>query len=284
MADTTRSPQASPFVKWAGGKSQLLKQYEPYFPATPMRGYYEPFVGSGAVFFHIRTRNLFERYHLSEANEELINCYKVVRDRVDELIHWLDVHQRHHGKDYYYVVRNWDREPDWSKTPPARRAARMIYLNKTCYNGLWRVNSKGHFNVPIGRYRNPTILDEPGLRAASHALQGVSLTVSDFEGVLRLAGRGDFVYFDPPYYPLTETANFTSYAANSFGAYEHRKLALVFAELDHKGCQVMLSNSDTPFVRELYRDFRIETVQARRAINSKPQKRGKISELLVLNY
>jgi DNA adenine methylase len=164
------------------------------------------------------------------------------------------------------------------------RAARMIYLNKTCYNGLWRVNSKGHFNVPAGRYRNPTILDEERLRAASQALQDVELEVMDFERVIRLAGRGDFVYLDPPYFPLSETANFTSYSQDTFGEYEHRKLALVFAELDRKGCRVMLSNSDTPLVRELYGDFRVETVIARRAINSARAKRGPITEVVVLSY
>jgi DNA adenine methylase len=275
---------AAPFLKWAGGKGQLLKQYKPFFPTEPLRGYFEPFVGSGAVFFHLRGRGLFERYHLAENNNELINCYRVVRDQIDDLIFWLRVHQSHHCRSYYYTVRNWDHEPDWLDAPRPMRAARMIYLNKTCYNGLWRVNSKGHFNVPAGRYRNPTILDEDRLRAASQALQGVELEVMDFERVIRLAGRGDFVYLDPPYFPLSETANFTSYSQDAFGEYEHRKLALVFAELDRKGCRVMLSNSDTPLVRELYRDFRVETMIARRAINSARARRGPITEVVVVNY
>jgi len=236
------------------------------------------------VFFHLRGRGLFERYHLAENNAELMNCYRVVRDQVDDLIFWLRVHESHHSREYYYTVRNWDHEPDWIDAPRSMRAARMIYLNKTCYNGLWRVNSKGHFNVPAGRYRHPTILDEARLRAASQALQGVELEVMDFERVIRLAGRGDFVYLDPPYFPLSETANFTSYSQDAFGEYEHRKLALVFAELDRKGCRVMLSNSDTPLVRELYRDFRVETVIARRAINSARARRGPITELVVVNY
>jgi DNA adenine methylase len=281
---TLPHPPAQPFLKWAGGKGQLLKQYEPFFPTEPLRGYIEPFVGSGALFFHLRGRGLFERYLLAENNDELMNCYRVVRDQIDDLIFWLRVHESHHCRDYYYTVRNWDHEPDWLDAPRPMRAARMIYLNKTCYNGLWRVNSRGHFNVPLGRYRAPTILDEERLRAASRALQAVELEVMDFERVIRLAGRGDFVYLDPPYFPLSETANFTSYSQDAFGEYEHRKLALVFAELDRKGCRVMLSNSDTPLVRELYRDFRVETMIARRAINSASGKRGPITEVVVMNY
>ena len=285
MSPSHDKTQAEPFLKWAGGKGQLLKQYEPLFPKTPLRGYFEPFVGSGAIFFHLHGRGLFQHYHLAENNPELINCYRVVRDQIDNLIFWLGVHNSHHSREYYYTVRNWDRELDWAEAArPPMRAARMIYLNKTCYNGLWRVNSRGQFNVPMGSYRNPPILDEKRLRAASRALQGVELASEDFESVIRLAGRGDFVYLDPPYFPLSDTANFTNYSPDSFGEYEHRKLALVFAELDRKGCRVMESNSDTPFVRELYQGFRIETVVARRAINSAGGRRGPITELVVMNY
>ncbi|MBP8972910.1 MAG: DNA adenine methylase [Anaerolineae bacterium] len=278
---------AAPFLKWAGGKGQLLAQYESFFPQEPVRHYFEPFVGSGAVFFHLQARGLFERAHLSEVNAELITCYLAVRDAVGDLIGALQDHARghaEHGAAHYYAVRAWDRAPDWASAPLVRRAARLIYLNKTCYNGLWRVNRQGHFNVPMGRYKNPEIVNEARLRAASRALQGVHLAVEDFEQVIRRAGRGDFVYLDPPYIPLSETANFTSYTHEEFGEYEQRKLALVFAELDRKGCRVMLSNSDTPLTRELYRAFRIETVSARRAINSASARRGAISEVVVLNY
>jgi DNA adenine methylase len=273
-----------PFLKWAGGKGQLLDQYEPYFPQEPMRGYYEPFVGSGAVFFHLRGRGLFETHYLSETNVELLNCYRVVRDRLEDLIKLLAEHKAHHSHDYYYAIRNRDRDPMWSHASTVERAARMIYLNKACYNGLWRVNQQGFFNVPIGRYKNPDIVNEDRLRSASRTLQGVELAVEDFEMVIRRAGRGDFVYFDPPYYPLSDTANFTSYSQDDFGQYEHRKLALVFEELDRRGVRVMLSNSDTPFVRDLYRNYRMETVTARRAINSAKAKRGPITEVVVLNY
>ena len=168
------------------------------------------------------------------------------------------------------------------------RAARMIYLNKTCFNGLWRVNSRGQFNVPMGRYKNPAILDEPRLRAASAALQGVTLDLRDFRGIADEAGAGDFVYFDPPYVPLNQTSNFTSYAADDFKEQDQRDLAAVFFALHKRGCRVMLSNSDAPLVRELYEGIdpgvRVEEVTARRAINTDASKRGAITELVVLNY
>ena len=280
----TPLPKPQPFLKWAGGKGQLLDQYEPYLPRTPMRGYYEPFVGSGAVFFHLHRRGLFETTCLSDLNTELLTCYRVVRDHVEDLITRLREHKARHSRDYYYAVRSRDRDPSWADAWPVERAARLIYLNKTCYNGLWRVNSRGHFNVPMGRYVNPGIANADRLRAASRALQGVELAISGFETVTEKASSGDFVYFDPPYHPLSKTASFTSYARDDFGEDDQRKLARVFAALDRRGCRVMLSNSDTPFVRELYHGFRIETVTARRAINSAKGKRGAITEVVVLNY
>ncbi len=273
----------APFLKWAGGKNALLEQYQPFFPERA-ETYYEPFVGGGAVFFHLRSRDFADRYCLSDINEELINVYRVVRDRVDDLITLLKRHQREHSREYYYRIRAMDRQPEWPERDPVERAARMIYLNKTGYNGLWRVNSRGHFNVPMGRYRNPAILDEPRLRAASDALAGVEIAVKDFRAIAGEAGADDFVYFDPPYVPLSATSDFTGYHANGFGSEEQRALAEVYRRLSAKGCRVMLSNSDTPFVRELYAGFRIETVQARRAINSKASRRGLISEVVVLNY
>lgn len=278
-----RNDSPQPFLKWAGGKGQLLDQYEPYFPASS-GAYFEPFVGSGAVFFHLCPRGLFEHYTLSEVNAELITCYEAVRDSVEALIARLADHQARHDQAYYYHVRAWDRDPGWANTPVIERAARMIYLNKTCYNGLWRVNSQGQFNVPVGRYENPDVVGADRLRAASRALQGVTIQVLDFERVAYAAQRGDFVYLDPPYFPRSDTSNFTSYSTSTFGVYEHEKLALTFRELHRRGCRVMLSNSDTPFVRALYEGFRIETVQGRRAINSKTDKRGPVSEVVVLNY
>jgi len=282
--------QAAPFLKWAGGKRQLLEQYTPLFPTNrPIRRYFEPFVGSGAVFFHLRKRDFAEQYHLYDVNQELVRVYQAVRNQPDVLIDLLKQHRDLHSHDHYYAIRNLDRDPEWrASASDVERAARMIYLNKTCFNGLWRVNGQGHFNVPIGRYAKPSILDEPRLRAASEALQGVEVTVRDFREIVNQAGEGDFVYFAPPYVPLNETSNFTSYAADDFREQDQRDLADVFFALHERGCLVMLSNSDAPLVHELYegraRQVEVELVTARRAINSDSSKRGPISEVVVKNF
>jgi DNA adenine methylase len=280
---TTASVAARPFLKWAGGKQRLLKHYKRLLPESA-RTYHEPFVGSGALFFHLRSREFAARCYLHDLNQELINTYLVVRDHVEALMEALVEHARQHSADHYYQVRAWDQEAGWAARPDVERAARMIYLNKTCYNGLWRVNRRGYFNVPMGRYRRPNILDRPRLCAASEALQGVDIWPSDFRKVAERAQAGDFVYFDPPYVPLTPTANFTDYYAGGFGQAEQKALAETYRRLDELGCRVMLSNSDTGLVRELYEGYRIIIVKARRAINSQAGKRGPVSEVVVLNY
>lgn len=282
---TQTRQHAAPFLKWAGGKKSLLKQYAPLFPQGGIETYYEPFVGSGAVFFYLKRKGAVRRAHLSDINAELINIYRVVRDQVEPLVGCLSHHKQHHSRWYYYHVREQDRQQEWlDEADRVDRAARMIYLNKTCYNGLWRVNSRGEFNVPMGRYNNPRICDEPRLRAASAALEGVHVERMPFAEAVEDAGPGDFVYFDPPYVPLSDTSNFTSYSADGFGEAEQRQLAEVFRALSERGVRVMLSNSDHPLVRELYADFRIDTVQARRHINSQANGRGAITELVVRNY
>lgn len=267
------------FLKWAGGKASLLRQYAPFFPERAAT-YYEPFVGSAAVFFQLRNRDFAEQYRLSDVNPELVNVYRVVRDQVEALIARLKAHQADHGKDHYYAVREMDRK-GLDRFSEIERAARMIYLNRTCYNGLWRVNSRGHFNVPMGRYKNPGIVREARLRAASEALQGVEIEQCPFSEAVVDAGADDFVYFDPPYVPVNATSNFTSYSAHDFGEADQRELAGVFAGL---AARAMLSNSDVPLVHELYGDFQIETIKAKRRINSNAERRGTISEVLVLNY
>ncbi|MBI5500370.1 MAG: DNA adenine methylase [Deltaproteobacteria bacterium] len=262
-----------PFLKWAGGKGQLLEQYGPLFPRRFGR-YHEPFVGGGAVFFHLRP----PRATLSDDNGELVDCLIAVRDDLPAVIDALGRHV--YDKDHYYAVRALS--PD--ELPLAERAARTIYLNRTCFNGLYRVNSKGGFNVPFGRYSNPTICDAPNLRACSRALKRARIERAPFPAVLDRARRGDFVYFDPPYHPLSKTAYFTAYAKGGFREEDQRELARVYSELDRRGVLVMLSNSDTPLVRDIYRGFRIVRVQATRAINSKAARRGAITELVVLNY
>jgi DNA adenine methylase len=251
----------------------LLAQYQPLFPQRFGR-YFEPFVGAGAVFFHLNP----EEAHLSDVNPELVNAYQVIRDHVEELISILGGYQ--HDKDFYYALR----AQDPATLSPVERAARIIYLNKTCFNGLYRVNRRGQFNVPFGDYKNPRILDEAGLRAAQAALQGVSVTHQGFDAVLAEAKSGDFVYFDPPYHPLSPTASFTSYAADDFGPEDQIRLAAVFRRLDAKGVKLMLSNSDTPFIRDLYEGFHIQQVWAPRAINRDAAKRKGVAEVVVTNY
>ena len=276
----------SPFVKWAGGKSQLLSQFEPFFP-TSFGRYVEPFVGGGAVFFHLfrQGRLAGREVVLVDSLEELINCYRVIQNRVDELIAELQRHEPHkHDEEYFYRVRAWDRTPGYAQRDEIERAARFLFLNRTCYNGLYRVNRRGEFNVPFGRYDNPTICADGNLRAVSRALQGVTLLAGDFARCLETAAPGDFVYLDPPYHPLSGTANFTSYTSDDFGAEDQRRLADLFRELDRLGCQVMLSNSSTDFIREIYGGYEQLEVQATRAISRKGDARGAIPELLVMNY
>lgn len=275
---------AQPFLKWAGGKSQLLTQYEQYFPRETSGTYHEPFLGSGAVFFYLHGQGLFRRYLLSDANSELINLFVAVRDKSEALLNLLHEHQKQHCRDYYYTIRRMDRDSTWQNADEVVRAARMLYLNKTCYNGLWRVNSRGYFNVPMGRYKNPDIYNPERIRKASKALQGVCIENRSFETVLDHAQKGDFIYFDPPYVPLSSTSNFTEYSADSFSLEDQKRLAEVYRQLHDQGCLVMLSNSDTELVRDLYKGFNIRKVEARRAINSKPGRRGAIHEVVVLNY
>ncbi|HBT19950.1 MAG TPA: modification methylase [Peptococcaceae bacterium] len=263
-----------PPVKWAGGKTQLIPQFEPLFPRKEYELYIEPFVGGGAVFFHL----LPQQAVLIDSNEELMNFYQVVRDNLEELL--LDLRKHKNTEEYYYSVRAIDPET----LSPVERASRFLYLNKTAYNGLWRVNSRGEFNVPYGKYKNPKIIDEPNLRLVSQALRKAKIICGDFSLVLEFARPDTFVYFDPPYHPLSETANFTSYTSDAFGAEDQKRLADIFRELDRRGCMVMLSNSDTEFIRRLYQGYDIQVVYARRFINCKPSGRGPITELVIRNY
>jgi len=269
------------FLKWAGGKLQLIEQFENLFPHN-FNNYYEPFIGSGAVFFYIKSKLKPNKVILSDTNEELINCFVVVRDKPYELIELLSNHRKKHSKDYYYAVRSIESD----RLDSVSKAARLIYLNKTCFNGLYRVNSKGQFNVPMGDYENPCIFDKNILFQASQLLQGVHLRVMTFEKVLDLAEKEDFIYFDPPYIPLSKTSSFTQYSKGSFSAKEQKRLSQVFSILDLRGCFVMLSNSDHALTRELYRDYKknIVIVRAKRIINSIGSKRGAINEVVVTSY
>ena len=269
-------PRPAPFLKWAGGKGQLLDEIVARLPTGEVRGtYVEPFVGGGAVFFELVRRGLVRRGKLFDRNEDLVITYRAVRDEVDAVIGALGRH--HNDETHYYAVRAEVPET----MPAAARAARMIFLNRVGYNGLYRVNASGRFNVPFGRYKNPNICDVDGLRAASRALQLAEIAVADFDDACTGVGPGDLVYLDPPYVPLSRTANFTSYAATSFGEPEHHRLAATFGRVVDSGAFALLSNSDTPFTRELYAGFRTHVVEATRAINSKGDRRGVVTELLV---
>ena len=238
----------------------------------------EPFVGGGALFFARRP----DRALLTDINPSLIGTYTAIREDVTAVIAALRTLAAGHSKERYYQVRAKYNEARGVKT--AKRAAMFIYLNKTCFNGLHRVNRKGEFNVPVGAYKNPRILNEDALVAASDALRGATLRCSPFESLLEYAKPGDFVYFDPPYEPVSRTANFTAYARDGFSQEDQTRLRDTFKALDRRGCKLMLSNSDVPFIREIYASFSVETVAAPRAINCDATKRGKVSEVVVRNY
>lgn len=271
-----------PFLKWAGGKGQLLGDLVPLVDqARPFQRYHEPFVGGGALFFELqRLGKLPHGATLADTNPNLVVVWEAVRDELPALLELLAVHQAKHSEDYYYEVRD--------NVPVGRleRAARVIFLNKTCFNGLYRENSKGKFNVPFGYYANPTIRDEENLRACSAALAGVEVLNTPFFSVLDRAQPGDLVYFDPPYVPVSKTSNFTKYAKDGFDEAEQRQLAGVFAELTKRGVKAILSNSDTPLIDELYKDqgYRFGTVMATRRVNRNAEGRGAIPEALVCNF
>jgi DNA adenine methylase len=271
-----------PFLKWAGSKKQLLGAFAAFYPpGEQIHTYHEPFLGSGAVFFQLRRQLAGVQVKLSDSNAELITTFTQVRDGVERVIAGLKDHARMHSETHFYKVRN--QRPD-DLPGESEQAARFIYLNKTCFNGLYRVNSEGLFNVPIGRYAKPSIFDEDALRLAAAALKGADLRQRPFQDVLKEAEEGDFVYLDPPYEPLTSTAYFTAYTKGDFGPEDQGLLAWVYKQLSERGCRVMLSNSDTPLIRGLYRRFDIRNVQARRSINSKSDRRGPVTEVVVLNY
>jgi DNA adenine methylase len=299
---------ARPFLKWAGGKRQLLSQLEAHFPSRLLNGgitrYVEPFVGSGALFFKIFQAYPIEECLLADINPELILVYKTIREDVRELIHHLEELERRflklntdNRKEFYYKIRDEynqqrisiqydDFEPGW-----VSRSAHMLFLNRTGYNGLFRLNSKGAFNVPYGRYKNPRILDAENLCRAADLLQRVSILYGDFEKIAEFVDQRTMIYFDPPYRPLSATAHFTAYSKDGFDDSQQLRLANFFRDLDGKGASLMLSNSDPhnldprdDFFEDAYRGFRIERLKARRNINREADKRGPISELLILNY
>jgi DNA adenine methylase len=276
-ARPTRVP--APFLKWVGGKGKLLGQLLPLLPpGAELMRHVEPFAGGGAMFFARRP----ERALLCDVNGALVDTYLAIRDEVDEVIHALEPLARDHGDGTYYRAR--ETYNAGRGLPRPQRAALFVYLNKTCFNGLHRVNRKGEFNVPEGRYKSPRILDEEGLRSASAALAGTDIEKTGFESLLSRARPGDFVYLDPPYEPISRTSNFTGYAEDGFGPKDQERLRDVFAELDRRGCKLMLSNSTAPLILDLYARYRIDRISAARAISCDGRGRGPIDEVVVRNY
>ena len=268
-----RARASGPVLKWAGGKTQLLEDILSRLPRR-MKTYFEPFVGGGAVFFALAEQCRFERAVLADRNQDLVDVYQALKEDVEGVIAVLQRYR--YDEATYYEVR--------SQRPRklVRRAARLIYLNRTGYNGLYRVNRTGQFNVPFGRYKNPTICHEPTLRAAARALQRATIQADDFEPICRRARPGDAVYLDPPYLPLSKTSSFTAYDRHPFGVPEHERLARVFGDLAGRGVNAVLSNSLTPMTSELYRQWKTDRVRVTRPINCRPESRGPVDEILVV--
>ena len=299
---------AKPFLKWAGGKTQLLQKFRKLYPTQLIEGkiknYYEPFLGSGAVFFDIAQHYKIENAYLYDINEELILAYKVIQQDVAKLVEYLFRYQKSYAKltkkqkaNYFYEQRvNYNLQRfniDYNKYSEAwiARVAQLIFLNRTCFNGLFRVNSKGEFNTPAGDYKNPTICDENNLLSVAKVLECATIKKADFTQLKRVIRANSFVYFDPPYRPISKSASFTAYSKNEFADKEQNQLAELFHFLNNKGTLCMLSNSDPKnndpkdnFFDDLYKDYNIVRVPAKRMINSNAEKRGAINEIVVTNY
>jgi DNA adenine methylase len=269
-----RAPRA-PILKWAGGKSRLLPELLSRLPARWDR-YFEPFAGGAALFFALAP----QRAVLGDANQDLMDVYRAVGANCSAVIRGLRSHQKLHSATYFYETRAlWNTQR--SKWTLPKRAAAFVYLNKTCFNGLWRVNRAGEFNVPMGRYADPPICVPEALRAVHSVLARAELHSADYRETIRDARPGDLVYLDPPYYPTSSTANFTSYTLGAFTDENQRELADIARRLASRGCHVMVSNSDTPFIHDLYQGFRVSRVRCPRSINSATSRRGEVNELII---
>lgn len=270
----------APVLKWVGGKRQLLDTLIPLFPKR-MTAYCEPFIGGGALLFHKQPKIAY----INDINNDLILVYKVIQSDVDALIAALAEYKNE--AEFFYAIRDWDRDRErYESLTDVERAARIIYLNKTCFNGLYRVNNAGEFNSPFGNYKNPNIINAPVLKAVSSYFNSATIHFSstDYAEVLDLIPRGTFVYLDPPYDPVSATSNFTGYARGGFSQDDQIRLRECCDELDRRGIKFMLSNSSTPFIHEQYAAYHITVVQAKRAINSVASRRGDVDEVVVRNY
>jgi DNA adenine methylase len=273
------NPLVTPVLKWAGGKRQLIKDIHSHLP-NKIENYCELFLGGGAVLFSLQPKQAI----VNDINEELINVYKIIQNQVDDLI--IDLRRHDNSPEYFYKIRGADRNTNFHSLSAVERASRIIYLNKTCYNGLFRVNSQGQFNVPFGSYKSPNIINETTLKAVSNYLQKSKIIFHscDFESLEKNIKNNSFVYLDPPYHPLSDSSSFTGYSLNGFNAHDQERLKQLYDTLSKKSCKILLSNSDCKFIRSLYKDYEIIKVEASRAINSNGSMRGKISEVLIKNY
>lgn len=272
----TKNLLIQPFLKWAGGKRQLIKEIEKYIP-NKIGTYYEPFLGGGAVLFYLQPKKAI----VNDSNPELINAYVVIRDNVDELI--IDLKKHKNTKDYFYDIRKIDRTPEYHDLSNIEKASRLIYLNKTCYNGLFRVNSSGEFNTPFGNYNNPNIVNEHVLRSVSNYLNNndIKFICGDFEDAVKGIRKGSFVYFDPPYAPISDSSSFTGYTLDGFNNEDQKRLERLCNKLQERGVKFLLSNSTATSILELYNDYDIKYIDAKRNINSIGERRGEIKEILI---
>ena len=266
-----------PVIKWVGGKRQLLNELKKYMPEK-FNTYFEPFIGGGALFFDLKLKESF----INDYNSELTNLYEVIKNKPQELIKDLKKHQN--NAEYFYEIRGIDRTEKYKRLSKIKKASRFIFLNKTGFNGLYRVNKNGQFNVPYGKYVNPNYIDEENILECSEFLKSTTILNGDFENIKKYVKKGDFVYFDPPYVPLNETSNFTGYTDKGFDEDMQFRLKEFCDYIDSIGAYFMLSNSHTEYIKELYNNYELVTVQANRALNCKANGRGKINEYLVMNY
>ncbi|WP_434334366.1 Dam family site-specific DNA-(adenine-N6)-methyltransferase [Mycoplasma capricolum subsp. capricolum] len=268
-------------VKWVGGKKQIQDTIINLIPKQ-FNNYIEPFIGGAAILFALQPKNAI----INDLNTELINVYNVIKEEPFKLICLLETHKKNHSEEYFYQIRNLDRAKQYNKLSNVKKASRIIYLNKTCFNGLYRVNKDGYFNTPFGRYKNPSILNKQNILNVSKYLNenNIQILNKDYKEILELAKPGDFIYLDPPYMPISQSSSFTSYTQDGFDIQQQIELKEQCDLLTKKGIKFLLSNSDCHFIRELYKDYEILVVKAKRAINSKAEKRGHINELLISNY
>jgi len=276
-----KSKLVSPFLKWVGGKRQIMPSIESLLPKNIKNyTYIEPFVGGGAVLFHLQPKNAI----INDFNAELINVYEVIKSDLDALI--IDLRKHKNEADYFYEIRGLDRTDNFKRLSKVERASRIIYLNKTCYNGLYRVNNAGEFNAPFGRYKNPNIVNEPTLRAVNKYLisNKIQILNGDFSETLRMATQNSFVYLDPPYHPISENLNFTGYIQGGWDSNDQIRLREACDELNNRNIKFLLSNSASQFILDQYKDYEISIVKANRAINSDGSNRGEVEEVLIKNY